>query len=101
MRGRGGARLGRGRRPSICYNAVGAGGCAGGHVYLVQLKRSVPAPEAGLAPERGPETGEPVAADTDRAYTVEQMARAWAAIGRPITEDDVPLSVDPDDYPLF
>ncbi len=39
--------------------------------------------------------------DTDRAYSVHQMARAWQAISSPITEDEVPLSVDPDDYPLF
>jgi hypothetical protein len=47
------------------------------------------------------ETWEPVVPDTGQAYTVQQMAQAWKAIGRPVTEDDVPLSVDPDDYPLF
>src|SRR5260370_84752 len=45
--------------------------------------------------------GEPLVADTDHAYTIEQMAQAFRAVGRPITEDDVELSVDPDDYPLF
>ncbi len=44
---------------------------------------------------------EPVVADTDRAYSVHQMAQAWQAISSPLTADDVPLSVDPDDYPLF
>jgi hypothetical protein len=44
----------------------------------------------------------PVVPDTDRTYTMEQMAQAWQAIGRQVSEDDdVPLSVDPDDYPLF
>jgi hypothetical protein len=44
---------------------------------------------------------EPIVPDADRAYTVEQMAQAWKSIGREITKDDVPLSVDPDEYPLF
>ncbi len=46
-------------------------------------------------------SSESVIPDADRAYSVHQMARAWQAISSPITEDEVPLSVDPDDYPLF
>ena len=40
-------------------------------------------------------------ADTDKSYTVQQMAQAWKAIAKPLPERDVRLSVDPDDYPLF
>lgn len=43
----------------------------------------------------------PFAADTDCSATAPQMAQAWKAIGRPIPEDDVAPSVDPDEYPLF
>jgi hypothetical protein len=46
-------------------------------------------------------TLESVVPDTDRAYSVHQMARAWQAIGQPVAEDEIPLSVDPDDYLLF
>jgi hypothetical protein len=75
---------------------------AQGQVYLVQLKRTDPAEgEADTPEEQVSETWEPVVPDTGQAYTVQQMAQAWKAIGRPVTEDDVPLSVDPDDYPLF
>jgi hypothetical protein len=48
-----------------------------------------------------PEAWEALVPDTDRAYTVQQMAQAWKASGQPIPEDDAALSVDPDDYPLF
>jgi hypothetical protein len=73
-----------------------------GQVYLVQLKRTDPgAWEVGTPGERVPETEEPVVPDTDRVYTTQQMAQAWKAIGRPVKEDDVPLSVDPDDSTLF
>jgi hypothetical protein len=47
------------------------------------------------------ETRQPVVPDTARAYSFQQMARAWKSIGRQVAEDEVPLSVDPDDYPLF
>ncbi len=47
------------------------------------------------------ESWQPIVPDTDGAYTVQQMARAWKAIGRQVVEDEIPLSVDPDDYPLF
>jgi hypothetical protein len=43
----------------------------------------------------------PVSADTDQPYTMQQMAQAWKGITKPIPEDDIHLSVDPDDYPLF
>ncbi len=39
--------------------------------------------------------------DTDRTYTMEQMARAWEALSRPLLEDDAELSFDPDEHPLF
>ena len=42
-----------------------------------------------------------VLADTDQPQTMQQMAQAWKAGTKPIPENDVPLSVDPDDYPLF
>ncbi len=48
-----------------------------------------------------PESRGPVVADTDQAATVEQMAQAWEAITKPIRQENVPLAVDPDDYPLF
>jgi hypothetical protein len=65
------------------------------------MKRTDPGEwEAGTPGGRVSETWEPVVPDTDRAYTVQQMAQAWKAIGRQVTEDDVPLSVDPDNYPL-
>lgn len=74
---------------------------AGGQAYVVQLKRTTPGRGAGTSEDGVSETREPVVPDTEHTYTVEQMARAWGAIGRPVTEDDVPLSVEPDDYPLF
>lgn len=75
---------------------------AWGQVYLVQLKRTDRAEdEEGPPEERVSETWEPIVPDTDRPCTVQEMARAWEALGKPITTDDVPLSVDPDDYPLF
>lgn len=43
----------------------------------------------------------PVVADTDQPRTMQQMAQAWKAVAKPIPEDNVSLSVDPDDYPLF
>jgi hypothetical protein len=43
----------------------------------------------------------PVVANTAEPHTVQQMAQAWNAVARPIPANDVPLSVDPDDYPLF
>ncbi len=55
-------------------------------------------PVASSAEE--PPFHEHVAADTDRSYTVQQMAHAWKAISKPIP-DDVSISVDPDEYPLF
>ena len=52
------------------------------------------------AKERAESWG-PVFADTDQPYTMQQMAQAWKAVTKPIPEDDIPVSVDPDDYPLF
>jgi hypothetical protein len=43
----------------------------------------------------------PVVADTDQPRTMQQMAQAWKAVSEPITDDDLSVSVDPDDYPLF
>lgn len=43
----------------------------------------------------------PVIADTDQPRTMQQMAQTWKAVAKAIPEDDIPLSVDPDDYPLF
>jgi hypothetical protein len=75
---------------------------AAGQVYLVQFRQAGSTQAGVSAPKARPsEAGEPIVPDTDHAYTVEQMARAWKSLGRAITEDDVPLSVDPDDYPLF
>ncbi len=42
-----------------------------------------------------------VVADTDQPRTMHQMAQAWRAVAKPIPEDYIPPSVDPDDYPLF
>jgi hypothetical protein len=42
-----------------------------------------------------------LAPDTDQPRTVQQMSQAWKTITRPTAEDEVSLSVDPDDYPLF
>ena len=47
------------------------------------------------------ESGGPVVADTDQLRTMQQMAQAWKAVAKPIPEDAISLSVDPDDYPLF
>ncbi len=43
----------------------------------------------------------PVVADSDQPRTMQQMAQAWKAITSPIPDAGIPLSVDPDDYPLF
>ena len=48
-----------------------------------------------------PEAWGPMVADTDQPSTVPQMAQAWQAFTEPIRDEDTPLSVDPDDYPLF
>jgi hypothetical protein len=73
-----------------------------GLTYLVRLEPAGPAGGgSGQLHSGGSGAWEPVAPDTDRTYTVQQMAEAWKNIGQPITEDDVSLSVDPDDYPLF
>jgi hypothetical protein len=73
-----------------------------GRVYLVRVEPTeLPERKTG---ELAPATlgaWEPVVPDTDQAYTVQEMARAWQAIGKPVPEDDAALSVDPDDYPLF
>lgn len=47
------------------------------------------------------ETWESMIPDTDQSRTLQQMSQAWKSIGRPMVEDDISLSVDPDDYPLF
>ena len=64
------------------------------HVYVFHLKRA--ASEESDTPEQ-----EVPLADTDQPFTVQQMAHAWKTISKPIPEDDVSISVDPDDYPLF
>jgi hypothetical protein len=64
------------------------------HVLIVQLKRAISAESDTLEQEA------PVA-DTNRPYTVQQMAQAWGMISKPVPEDDVSITVDPDDYPLF
>ena len=80
-----------------------------GHIEngVVVFDEPVPLPagtvvcvEPAPIPKQMPDVGEPVA-DTDRPYTVQQMAHAWKTVSRPIPEDHVRLSVDPDDYPLF
>ena len=43
----------------------------------------------------------PLAPDTDRSVSAQQMALAWQGISRPLSADDAALSVDPDDYPLL
>jgi uncharacterized protein (TIGR04255 family) len=102
--------IGEAGHPRSCMECVfltcahhGSGvASAWGDVYLVQLKRTDPTEwDAGTPEERISEPWEPFVPDTDQACTVQQMAQAWKAIGQPVTEDDVPLSVDPDDYPLF
>ncbi len=40
-------------------------------------------------------------AHTEQGRTNEEMARAFDAISRPVAQESVPLSIDPDDYPLF
>jgi hypothetical protein len=39
--------------------------------------------------------------DTDQAMTIEEMAEAFRRIGTPTECEDVELSFDPDDYPLY
>ena len=53
------------------------------------------------APREKAESWGPVVADTDQPRTLQQMAQAWKTVAKPIPADDIPLSVDPDDYPLF
>ncbi len=43
----------------------------------------------------------PVVADNDQPHTVPPMAHAWNVVAGPILDDEIALSVDPDDYPLF
>jgi hypothetical protein len=54
-----------------------------------------------MSPREKVEACGPVIADTNQPRTMQQMAQAWNAITRPIPDADIPLSVDPDDYPLF
>ncbi len=42
----------------------------------------------------------PIVSDTNRVYSLEQLAHAFNAIGKPILKDDASLSFDPDDHPL-
>jgi hypothetical protein len=44
---------------------------------------------------------EPIIPDTDVALTATQMAEAFDRLGAPTTQEDVELSIDPDDYPFF
>jgi hypothetical protein len=75
---------------------------AWGQVYVVQFNLTHPAgEEAGTLEQWKPEAWEPIVPDTDRTYDTQQMKQAWEAIGREVTEDDLPLSFDPDDHPLF
>jgi hypothetical protein len=48
-----------------------------------------------------PESPESITPDTDVPLTVSQMAQAFRSLGTPAKAEDVPLRVDPDDYPLF
>jgi hypothetical protein len=60
------------------------------------------APTGGLRNEGNQSAGtEPIAPDSDVPLTVAQMAEAFDKLGTPTTQQDVELSVDPDDYPLF
>jgi hypothetical protein len=54
-----------------------------------------------LTSPKEPDASKPITADTDHPRTFQQMAQAWKNISRKIPDDDAPLSVDPDDYPLF
>ncbi len=47
------------------------------------------------------ETLERVVADTPAVMSVGEMARRFDALGTVTTQNDVELSVDPDDYSLF
>lgn len=57
--------------------------------------------EAVDKPLQEPDSSERPVVDTKESYSVRQMAHAWTAITKPIPEDHVRLSVDPDEYPLF
>ena len=45
------------------------------------------------------ESSGPVSADTDRPHTMQEMAQAWKTVAKPISAEDVPISVDPDETP--
>ena len=44
---------------------------------------------------------EQASADSDRPLTNQQMAKAWRTISKPAAVDEIRLSIDPDDYPLY
>jgi hypothetical protein len=46
------------------------------------------------------EERETIHADTDRALSFDELLSALDKISRPMEVEDVPLSVDPDDYPV-
>ncbi len=72
------------------------------HRVVLTLPPEVPTGHAELVVTVAPQKNrEPIGPDTDRAYTVEQMAQAFRAVGQPITEDHGARSFDPDEYPLF
>ena len=61
-------------------------------------------PVAEIKPVRNEETPseelETITPDTDQVLTVAQMAEALRAFAKPTTKKDIPLAIDPDDYPL-
>jgi hypothetical protein len=58
------------------------------------------------APSEGPrmpiqeEEQEIIRADTNRALSFQELLDALDRISRPTEMEDIPLSVDPDDYPI-
>lgn len=50
--------------------------------------------------ERRAEESDAIAPDTDVPLTVAQMAEQFDRLGKPTSEEDVELGVDPDDYRL-
>ncbi len=43
----------------------------------------------------------PLCADTDLPNTMQQMALSWKSVSQPARAEEVAISIDPDDYPLF
>ncbi len=53
-----------------------------------------------LSPQVIQERQETIRADTDRAMSFGELLNALDRISRPVEMEEVPLSVDPDDYPV-